>query len=47
MSNRETPKKQYARPEIVHTEPLTSRATTCAKSDSACTTGGQQGPLQS
>jgi hypothetical protein len=47
MSDRETQKKQYARPEIVHTEPLISRATTCAKSDSGCTTGGQPGPLQS
>jgi hypothetical protein len=40
-------KKKYERPAIVHTEKLEARATTCAKSDSGCQTGGQTGPIQS
>jgi len=40
-------KKPYESPTIVHTETLTCRATTCAKGDSSCSTGGQVGPLQS
>jgi hypothetical protein len=43
----ETQKKDYAPPEIVHTEELTAAATTCAKADSTCTTNGQIGPLRS
>lgn len=47
MSIRETARKEYAPPKIVHTEKLETRASTCAKSDSNCTTGAQAGPLQS
>jgi hypothetical protein len=47
MSDQATKRKEYSPPRIVHTETLTSRATTCSKGDASCTTGGQSGPIQS
>jgi hypothetical protein len=47
MSNRETVRKSYSAPRIVHTEKLEARATTCAKADSSCTNQQPPGPLQS
>ena len=40
-------KKAYEAPAIIHSEKLEARATTCAKGDSTCQTGGQTGPIQS
>jgi hypothetical protein len=40
-------RQRYSSPRIIHTEKLQARATTCAKADSTCSTGGQNGPLQS
>ena len=44
MSEKDQEKKEYFLPKIVHTEHLTARATTCAKSDDAACGAG---PLHS
>lgn len=38
-------KKTYEKPAIVHSEVMTTRATTCNKADAACTAMGE--PIQS
>ena len=49
MDRRETTasKKDYSPPEIVHTEKLTGRATSCAKADSSSIGPNGVGPLES
>jgi len=41
------PKKEYCPPNVLHIEKLTASATSCARQDSTCVSGGQTGPLQS
>lgn len=38
-------KKPYEKPAVVHTEKVTTRATSCNKGNDACDTGGA--PIQS